>query len=144
MSREISICCGVLDYSEALDMMGIAIANPQCRTKGNNHPWQKAIATVGVPDLPEGDLLHHKMGVIDAHLVITGSQNWSDAANQSNDENLLVIDNPTVAAHFQREFDRLYKGAVLGIPATLQKKIQQQQTRCRSYKTASNKTTKLR
>jgi phosphatidylserine/phosphatidylglycerophosphate/cardiolipin synthase-like enzyme len=118
------------DYSEALDMLGVRLANPRCRYEANNHPWQQGIATVGVPQLPPGDLLHHKFGVIDGHLVITGSQNWSDAANMSNDENLLVIDNPTVAAHFQREFTRLYRNASLGLPASLKAKLQQQQKRC--------------
>jgi phosphatidylserine/phosphatidylglycerophosphate/cardiolipin synthase-like enzyme len=63
--------------------------------------------------------------------VVTGSQNWSAAANNDNDENLLVIDNPTVAAHFQREFERLYNGATLGIPSWLSAKAQEEATRCR-------------
>ena len=118
------------EYSEGLDLLGVALPNDRCRYEAENHPWRKAISTVGVPVLPEGDLLHHKMGVIDGHIVITGSQNWSEAANRSNDENLLVIDNPMVAAHFQQEFDRLYQGATLGIPPTLQQKIQKQRSRC--------------
>jgi phosphatidylserine/phosphatidylglycerophosphate/cardiolipin synthase-like enzyme len=118
------------EYSEGLDLMGVALPSDRCRYEPENHPWRKAIATVGVPLLPEGDLLHHKIGVVDGHVVITGSQNWSAAANHSNDENLLVIDNPTVAAHFQQEFDRLYQGAILGIPPTLQQKIKKQRSRC--------------
>jgi phosphatidylserine/phosphatidylglycerophosphate/cardiolipin synthase-like enzyme len=117
------------DYSEGLDMMGVALANPQCRYEQGNQPWRQAIATVGTPQLAEGDILHHKFGLIDKRTVITGSQNWSSAANHNNDENLLVINNSTVAAHFQREFDRLYQTASLGIPDWLQKKIQRQ--RCR-------------
>jgi phosphatidylserine/phosphatidylglycerophosphate/cardiolipin synthase-like enzyme len=119
------------DYSEALSMLGVKLANSHCRYEASNHPWQPAITTVGVPQLPSGDLLHHKFGIIDQHIIITGSQNWSDAANYSNDENLLVIDNATVAAHFQREFSRLYSNATLGISSTLQAKLKQQQQRCR-------------
>jgi phosphatidylserine/phosphatidylglycerophosphate/cardiolipin synthase-like enzyme len=113
------------DYSEGLDMMGVALPNRQCRYEQGNQPWSRPIATVGVPELEEGDLLHHKFGLVDRQTVITGSQNWSGAANHSNDENLLVINNPTVAAHFQREFDRLYENASLGVPSWLQQKIQQ-------------------
>lgn len=111
-------------------MMGVALPGQRCRYEAGNRPWQKAIATVGVPNLPDGDLLHHKVGLIDDRIVITGSQNWSDAANGSNDENLLVIRNATVAAHFKREFDRLYTGASLGVPVSLQEKIQQQKAQC--------------
>jgi phosphatidylserine/phosphatidylglycerophosphate/cardiolipin synthase-like enzyme len=119
------------DYSEALDMLGMQLASG-CRYEANNHPWTNPITTVGIPQLPPGDLLHHKFGVVDGKIVITGSENWSEAANRSNDENLLVIDNPTVAAHFQREFHRLYNGATLGLSSKLQSKVKQQQQRCRS------------
>lgn len=117
-------------YSEGLDMMGVALPDAQCRIEKGNKAWGRAIATVGIPSLPDGDLLHHKFAVIDQQRVITGSQNWSAAANHNNDENLLVIDNATVAAHFQREFERLYATAELGIPGWLQQKAQQEQTRC--------------
>ncbi len=110
------------EYSEGLDLMGVALLSDRCRYEANNHPWRKPISTVGIPMLPKGDLLHHKIGIIDGHIVITGSQNWSEAANHSNDENLLIIDNLTVAAHFQREFDRLYRNASLGVPDWLQQK----------------------
>jgi comEA protein len=35
-----------------------------------------------------------------------------------------------VAAHFVREFERLYQGATLGIPSNLQKKIDQAREKC--------------
>jgi phosphatidylserine/phosphatidylglycerophosphate/cardiolipin synthase-like enzyme len=119
------------DYSEGLDLMGVALADQQCQTEVENHPWKQGITSVGIPALPRGDLLHHKMGIVDRQAVITGSQNWSEAANYSNDETLLVVNNPTVAAHFEREFDRLYSTAILGIPPQLQHKLQQQK-HCRT------------
>lgn len=118
------------DYSEALDMMGVSLADHRCRYESGNHPWNPPLTAVGTPNLPKGDLLHHKFAVIDHRTVITGSHNWSAAANRGNDENLLVIQNSTVAAHFQREFDRLYDHASLGISNRLQKKIKQQRSRC--------------
>ena len=113
-------------YSEALDMMGVSLSN-SCKYELNNHPWQQPIKTVGLPQLSKGDLLHHKFGVVDQKTVITGSHNWSEAANSHNDETLLVIYNPVVAAHYVREFERLYENAQLGLPARIQKKIQAQQ-----------------
>jgi competence ComEA-like helix-hairpin-helix protein len=109
-------------YSDALDLMGVAIPF-NCQYEVGNHPWQSPINTVGVPILPPGDLLHHKFGVIDGETVITGSHNWSAAANYNNDETLLIIRNPTVAAHFEREFEKLYGKAQLGIPKKLQTQI---------------------
>jgi phosphatidylserine/phosphatidylglycerophosphate/cardiolipin synthase-like enzyme len=104
------------NYSAGLPLMGVD-PNNLCQATGTN---SAALATIVVPTLPQGDLLHHKFAVIDRHTVITGSHNWSNAANYHNDETLLVIqDNPTVAAHFNREFDRLYEQGIVGIPAKL-------------------------
>ena len=103
------------DYSSGLALMGVAGSNG-CQAGTNPPPLE----TIGVPTLPTGDLLHHKFAIIDRRTVITGSHNWSNAANYHNDETLLIVqDNPTVAAHFDREFDRLYEQAIVGIPARL-------------------------
>ena len=40
-----------------------------------------------------GGFLHHKVVVVDKRIVITGSLNFSDNANDSNDENVLIVDN---------------------------------------------------
>ncbi|MEH2250991.1 DUF655 domain-containing protein [Nostoc sp.] len=124
-------------YSEALDMMGVALSN-KCKYEVDNHPWQNSITTVGVPLLPKGDLLHHKFGVIDSQTVITGSHNWSNAANNGNDETLVVIKNPIVAAHYVREFARLYTKVKPGLPPAIQEKIKLEQTRCPQIKASSS------
>ncbi|ODG96550.1 competence protein ComE [Nostoc sp. KVJ20] len=124
-------------YSEALDMMGVALSN-KCKYEVDNHPWANPITTVGVPVLPKGDLLHHKFGVIDSTTVITGSHNWSDAANYGNDETLVVIENPIIAAHYVREFARLYTKVKPGLPPAIQEKIKLEQTRCPQIKTSSS------
>lgn len=116
-------------YSEGLDMLGVVLPD-QCKLEARNRPWAKPIKTVGVPQLPPGDLLHHKFGVVDGQTVITGSHNWTEAANRGNDETVLVIQNPVVAAHYQQEFDRLYKSATLGIPPAIQRKIETQRKQC--------------
>jgi phosphatidylserine/phosphatidylglycerophosphate/cardiolipin synthase-like enzyme len=123
-------------YSEALDMMGVTLSN-KCKYEADNHPWQNPITTVGVPILPKGDLLHHKFAVIDSQTVITGSHNWSNAANNGNDETLVVIQSPIVAAHYVREFTRLYAKIKPGLPPAIQQKIKAQQTQCSKIKTSS-------
>jgi len=116
-------------YSEALDLLGVALSQRQgaCQFEEGNRPWPVPIKTVGFPRLPTGDLLHHKFGVVDRRTVIFGSHNWSEAANHTNDEALIVIHNPTVAAHFDREFERLYDQSILGISRSLRQKLDGQQ-----------------
>lgn len=123
-------------YSEGLDMMGATLID-HCQLEADNRPWKQPLTTVGVPALPMGDRLHHKFGVVDRKTVITGSHNWSEAANHGNDETLLTIDSPVVAAHFEREFDRLYKGAILGIPARIKQRIDAKKKECDSLQAAS-------
>lgn len=53
-------------------------------------------------------VMHHKVIIIDDHLVIAGSFNFSASANDENDENLLIIDDPSVARLFKAEFDRVF------------------------------------
>lgn len=123
-------------YSEALDMMGVALVN-DCKYEINNRPWQNPINTVGTPLLRKGDLLHHKFAVIDGKIAIAGSHNWSEAANSNNDETLVIIKSPKVAAHFQREFDRIYADAELGLPERIKQKIKTQKQQCPQIETAS-------
>ena len=53
-------------------------------------------------------LFHHKFAVIDREIVITGSYNWSDSADDDNFENVVVIECPEIAAAFTQEFERLW------------------------------------
>jgi competence ComEA-like helix-hairpin-helix protein len=138
-------------YSEALDLLGATLparspkvsespevaentnsdstAKP-CRVEANNHPWARPVQTVGIPKLPPGDLLHHKFGVVDENTVIMGSHNWTEAADRQNDETLLVIEHPTVAAHYEREYDRLWANSRLGLPNRLREAWQTMQQTC--------------
>lgn len=116
-------------YSEGLDLLGIALPE-KCRYEPGNRPWSVPLTTVGVPSLVPGDKLHHKFAVIDRRWVITGSHNWSAAANGENDETLLIFDHPPLAAHYQREFDRLYQFAQVGIVDSLKQQQQQAIAAC--------------
>lgn len=57
------------------------------------------------------DLMHHKVFIIDESIVVTGSYNFSSSAEERNDENLVIIHNPDVAAAFMNEFWRVYNQA---------------------------------
>ncbi|NWF88968.1 MAG: T9SS type A sorting domain-containing protein [Ignavibacteriaceae bacterium] len=59
-------------------------------------------------------LLHHKYAIIDAEptgftpFVITGSHNWSSSAENSNDENTLIIQDAQIANFYLQEFAARY------------------------------------
>ncbi len=56
--------------------------------------------------------VHHKVIVIDEAITILGSYNFSRNAEVYNDENVLIIHSPEIAAKFLLEFERLYNLAV--------------------------------
>lgn len=52
-------------------------------------------------------ILHHKVIIIDGTDVIIGSFNFSNNAVESNDENLVIIHDPTIASLYLDEFSRV-------------------------------------
>ncbi|MFM8525327.1 MAG: phospholipase D-like domain-containing protein [Cyanobacteriota bacterium] len=119
-------------FSEVLDLLGVAMPDRHCRLEAGNRPLTQGLDSVGSPRLPAGDKLHHKIAVMDDHLVISGSFNWSPSAAHQNDETLLLIDSPSLAAHFRREINRLWQGAELGVSPRLARKLERQRARCGS------------
>ena len=117
-------------FSEVLDLLGLELPDHRCLVQAENQPRQSGIDGVGTPRLAAGDKLHHKFAVLDDRRVITGSFNWSPSAAHQNDETLLVIDSPLLAAHFRSEVDRLWKGAELGVTARLQRKRERLHQQC--------------
>jgi phosphatidylserine/phosphatidylglycerophosphate/cardiolipin synthase-like enzyme len=63
-----------------------------------------------VPVKQDGNpgFLHHKVIVVDERIVITGSLNFSTNAEENNDENVIIIDNPDIARLYLQEFDRVW------------------------------------
>jgi len=56
-------------------------------------------------------IMHDKFAVMDHYLTITGSYNWTEAAEVRNDENLLVISSPQLADTFSERFKFLWTQA---------------------------------
>lgn len=119
-------------FSEVLDLLGVALSDRFCKLEKGNRPLAKPLRGVGSPRLARGDKLHHKFAVIDQRKVITGSFNWSPSAAHQNDETLLVIHSPELAAHFTREIDRMWRGAELGITERMRRKLERQRSKCGS------------
>jgi phosphatidylserine/phosphatidylglycerophosphate/cardiolipin synthase-like enzyme len=55
--------------------------------------------------------MHDKVIVIDKSMVITGSFNFTDAADTANDDNLIVIQSPALAQLYLQEYERLNANA---------------------------------
>jgi phosphatidylserine/phosphatidylglycerophosphate/cardiolipin synthase-like enzyme len=56
-------------------------------------------------------LMHHKVFVIDGKIVAFGSYNFSQSAEERNDENLIIIYSEPIAQQFIEEFERVWKHA---------------------------------
>ncbi len=80
-------------------------------------PYQSTIRELlaaGIPVLDDTNpgLMHHKFCVIDENRVLTGSFNYTDAADTTNNENLVLLSAPSMADAYEREFESLWETGV--------------------------------
>ena len=92
----------------------VLLAGGQERVLGGEH-GKLVEAGVAVAVAQGLGYFHHNFAIIDGQLVITGSYDWSDAADQHNYENVVFISCPvltaaqTVAEQYTSEFERLWR-----------------------------------
>jgi len=70
-----------------------------------------AVAALGVPvkgiaGVP--NLMHHKYVVRDAAQVLTGSTNWTDDSWTREENVMIAVDSPDLAAAFSKDFEQLW------------------------------------
>lgn len=118
------------DYSELLDMLGLEMLAVNCKPEEGNKPWKNPIREGGMANLPGGDKLHHKYAVIDGRYTLVGSHNWSDSANNANDETMLVIENTSISDLYTQEYERLLKTATIGVTTKAEADIQKRLDSC--------------
>ncbi len=53
--------------------------------------------------------VHHKVLLVDGETIITGSYNLSAAAEEKNDENVLIIQSRDVAGSYMDEFGKIWQ-----------------------------------
>jgi phosphatidylserine/phosphatidylglycerophosphate/cardiolipin synthase-like enzyme len=80
-------------------------------TRYSEYGWMRA-ADLDVWQDGNPYAMHHKVIIIDEEIVILGSYNFSVSADESNDENVLVIFNSDIARLFLNEYDHIYDQAV--------------------------------
>jgi hypothetical protein len=100
-----------MNNSVVTDIRGII---DQVNTSGSQYNFLGTFAEMFPAN---GNTQHHKYGTIDAALwqsdptTITGSQNWSNAGENDNDENTLIINDGLIANQFMQEFKKRYNEA---------------------------------
>ena len=64
----------------------------------------------GVPARQDGNgsFLHDKLIIVDNSIVVTGSLNFSSNADDSNEENVVILENAEIAALYLQEFEKLW------------------------------------
>ena len=56
--------------------------------------------------------LHHKVIILDGEILVTGSANLTYSADVRNDENILIVHSPDLAALYIEEFNWIFQQAV--------------------------------
>lgn len=113
----------ILTYSFTLDNVGDALVSAK-QTKPNldiKIVWDESApngtgseylklknAGISMRVDHRNGLMHDKVAIIDQHIILTGSFNWSQAANEDNRENLLVIDSQAWASAYEQQFQIIW------------------------------------
>lgn len=110
------IARAMIDRAEA----GVKVAGVvETRQNSQHSMFERLNRQPGVEVLLDGNPfnMHHKVIIVDDAVVITGSFNFSTSAAHGNDENIVIIHNPKVAARFDEEFQRVYRAAQNAVAA---------------------------
>jgi phosphatidylserine/phosphatidylglycerophosphate/cardiolipin synthase-like enzyme len=100
----------VLDRAQAgVDVRGIF----ETRASETEYSQLPDLYCAGLDVRQDGNprTFHHKVFVIDGEILVTGSFNFSLNADESNDENVLLIANRDIAAQYLQEFERRWAEA---------------------------------
>jgi phosphatidylserine/phosphatidylglycerophosphate/cardiolipin synthase-like enzyme len=93
-----------------LKIRGVMEAEQVSSNQGTEYdPFKQAGVNVRL-DGNEGQM-HHKVFIIDEKIVAFGSYNFSQSAEESNDENILFVYNEAIAREFIKEFERVWEQA---------------------------------
>jgi len=89
------------------------LANPSSKGKffdAQKIPLRRISGAKPVGAEKDGGLMHQKFAIIDRSVVLAGSYNWTYAAENSNDENLLFFrEAAPLAEEYRRAFLRLWE-----------------------------------
>ena len=126
-SRVRFLAFSLTDYPLAASMIehsrnGVDVAGVFDKTlSGGQGAEMGTLFCANVPVRQDGNpqFMHNKVIVVDDRFVVTGSMNYSTNAEESNDENVMIIDNPEIAALYMGEFDRIWNMATPPEPGSI-------------------------
>ncbi len=113
-----------LIYSFTLDSIGdalIAAHNREVEVKIlfeksqiSQYSEYKRLKASGVPvrNDTNSDLMHDKVLIVDGTIVLMGSFNWSNSAEEDNNENLIVINSTHIATVYEQEFQKIWNTGI--------------------------------
>jgi len=104
----------IVDAMIAKARAGVSLSGVvEAQNATGSHAAYGTLSAAGLDVLLDGNcyILHHKVIVIDERTVITGSYNFTSSAEQDNDENLVIVDDPSLARAYLEEFARVYAQA---------------------------------
>lgn len=86
------------------------ITDDECSKFNGADVWDLALE--GIPCTMDDNArlhMHNKFAVIDSHVLVTGSFNWTSQAVTGNQENLIIIENEDLCKQFTEEFEKLFE-----------------------------------
>jgi len=101
---------------------GVDVAGVMDKTQsGGEGAELGTLFCAGVPVRQDGNpqFMHNKIIIVDSRYVVTGSLNFSTSAETSNDENVIIIDNPDIARLYLQDFERVYSQGTAPDPAKI-------------------------
>jgi phosphatidylserine/phosphatidylglycerophosphate/cardiolipin synthase-like enzyme len=81
------------------------------RDQAANEPVYDSLRAAGMEVRKDNNsaFMHDKFAIIDGDVVLTGSFNWTNSANEANNENLIVLTGDETGSAFERDFSSVWQ-----------------------------------
>jgi phosphatidylserine/phosphatidylglycerophosphate/cardiolipin synthase-like enzyme len=86
----------IQNAKQGVRVSGVFDSDMVASNTGTDYEW---LVSAGLPVCMDGEagLMHDKVIVVDEEVVITGSYNYTNSAEKYNDENIVILHDPTLA-----------------------------------------------
>lgn len=103
----------IADAIAAAQKRGVTVrlmTDRECASENSQKTALNIIKAAGIPikDNTHSGIMHLKVSIIDTSTVTTGSFNYTKSAQNTNDENLVIIRDSVLNAQYEAEFSRMW------------------------------------